>query len=696
MEESAKNISSKFNIKDILICLGIFLFAFFLRLIYVYQYQDNPFFDSPVIDALTNYLFAVRGAEGDWLVKGEVVGRGPVYVYFLAFLFKLFGTGFMKARIAQMALGSVNCILLYFLGKKIFSRSVGIISALICSAYGVLIYFDAEFLYVGLAIFLNLLLIICLLNALEKPKLWKWVGCGVLLGLSLQTNATIMLFIPLVFAWLFFSVEPAENENSADDKPLFVSNKKRFKKALGIYLLIVLGLGLVMLPFTLRNYFMGGDLVMVGTAAGINLHIGNNPNADGKSVNVPTRDFSYSNQWYDNTLIAAQKGAERQLGRELLPSEASNYWIKKSLGFIITHPGTTLYLMFRKFFYFFNAYEIPENQSIYFFRIWSPLLKILVFNNFLLVFPFGIICPLALLGIMVTVKKKNKEVLLLLTFIAAFLFLMMIFFVCSRYRAIAVPVFIIFAAVAVDWYIRMLKQRDFKTALRSLMPLFCFYLFSNAAIFEAREDDDSRWFLNLGTAYRYKEEDAKAIKSYQAAKKVNPRNPDSYYNLGVIYLEKGEYDKAIEEFQGSIKLDEHDSAAYSNIGIALFRQNKIGQAIASFEKALNIDPADVGVSVNLAAAYIQKGDFIKAEQVLDQALKRAPDFAPIHFHLGILFENTGKLNLAEKGYLKAAELRPEYFQAYFSLYKLYEKTGQPDKADKFKKKALGEFSQEIK
>lgn len=688
MEEVKQQIN-KSKLTNLIICLCIFFFAFFLRLIYLYQYKNNPFFDSPVIDALTNYLFAVRGAEGDWLVKGVVVGRGPVYVYFLAFLFRIFGTGFTGVRIGQMALGSINCILVYFLGKKIFTRSVGIISAFICSMYGVLIYFDAEFLYVGLAIFLNLLLLLALLHSIDKPRIWKWIGCGILLGASLQTNATIMLFFPLLFVWLFLSADKNKQEEASSNI------KKRFKKVIGTFLLIVLGLSLVMLPFTLRNYFMGGDLVMIGSAVGINLHIGNNPNADGKSVNVPTRDFSYSTQWYDNTLISAKKGAEREMGREVLPSEASNYWIRKSLGFMLTHPGTTLYLMSRKFFYFFNAYEIPENQSIYFFRIWSPLLKILVFHNNILAFPFGVICPLALLGIALSLKR-NKEVKLLLIYMLAFLMLMMIFFVCSRYRAIVIPIFVIFAAVTLDWYIKQIRDRKFIVLFSSFIPLLFFYVFSNANIFEVREDDQSRWFLNLGTAYRNKGQNERAIKSYLAAKKVNPHNPDAVYNLGVLYMEKKEYQNAIEEFRNSINMDEYDSAAYCNVGIALLRQNKLDEAISSFESALSIDPADLGAAANLGAALITKGDYPAALRVLENGLKRDPDFPSLHLHLGILFEGTGEFADAEGAYLRAIKVNPEYIQAHYSLSQLYNKMGLPDKAKQARIRAMEIFSEELR
>lgn len=687
--ENQKIQKNKSKYIDLIICLGIFIFAFFLRLIYLYEYKNNPFFDSPVIDALTNYLFALSAAQGDWLAKGVVVGRGPVYVYFLAFLFKIFGTGFTNVRVGQMALGAVNCILVYFLGKKIFSRWVGVISAFICSMYGVLIYFDAEFLYVGLAIFINILLILSLLNSIDKPKVWKWIGCGILLGASLQTNAIIILFFPWLFIWLFLSADKKKQEEETSIK------KSRLRKAIGTFCLIAIGVSLVMLPFTLRNYFMGGDMVMIGSAVGINLHIGNNPNADGKSVNVPTRDFSYSKQWSDNTLIAAKKGAEREMGRELLPSEASSYWIRKSLGFMLTNPLTTVSLFIRKFYYFFNAYEIAENQSIYFFRFWSPLLKILVFHNNILAFPFGIICPLALWGIAVC-SKRDKSVMLLLIYLAAFLMLMMIFFVCSRYRAIAVPVFVIFAAVALDWYAKQIKERKFKVVLSSFIPLFFLYVFSNATVFDIREEDESRWFLNLGTAYRNKGQNEKAIKSFKSAEKVNPRNPDVVYNLGVLYLEKGEYQKALEEFRKSIAIDEHDSAAYSNVGIVLMKQEKIDEAIASFQSALTLDPADVTAMSNLGAALIRKGDYPAALLVLKKGLERDQNFPALHLHLGILFEQTGKYADAEQAYISAIKNEPEYIQAYLGLSKLYDRIGLSDKAEWARTKAMYMVSDKLK
>ncbi|MFH2138124.1 MAG: tetratricopeptide repeat protein [Candidatus Omnitrophota bacterium] len=674
--QNAEQQKTKFKHTDLIISIGIFFFAYFLRMVYLHQYKNNPFFDSPVIDALTNYLFAVRASAGDWFVKGEVVGRGPVYVYFLAFLFKIFGTGFSAARVAQMVLGSVNCILVYFLGKKIFRRSVGVISALICSAYGVLIYFDAEFLYVGLSIFLNLLLLLSLLNTIEKPKIWKWVGCGMLLGGCLQTNATVILFIPLLFVWIFLFIDKKEKKEKEAEPE---SRKLRFKKAVCIFLIVVLGIGIIVLPFTLRNYLMGGDLVMIGSAIGINLHIGNNPEADGKSVAVPTRDFSYDSKWYDNVLTSALKAAERDVGRELLPSEVSNYWMMKSLGFIITHPIATLGLAARKIFYFFNAYEIAENQSIYFYRIWSPLLKILVFHNKVLAFPFGIICPLALLGIAVSLKR-DKATMLLIIFIGAYLILMVIFFVCSRYRASVIPYFIIFAVSALEWYRQQIIERKFKLILFSFIPLLWFFVFCNATIFEVRQEDNSRWFLNMGTAYRNKGQNEKALKSFKAAQKVNPHNPDAMYNLGVLYLEKGEYEKAIEEFKNSINMDKDDSAAYSNMGLALFKQNKLEEAVSSFESALRIDPADVGAAANLGAAFIAKGDFPAALRVLKNGLAKDSKFPPLYLHLGILFENTGKFADAEKAYLTAIKFNQKYFQAHYNLYELYDKMGLAEQA----------------
>ena len=162
MKSQQKDKKASFG-KDAFLILVIFFSGLFLRLLYIHQYQNSPFFTSPVIDALSHYIYALRLVSGDWLARGVVAPRAPVYVIFLAVVFKMVGTGYIAARVVQMIFGAFNCVFIYFLGKKVFGRVTGLIAAFICTVYGVFIYFDAEFLSVGLTVFLNLLLLLLLL-----------------------------------------------------------------------------------------------------------------------------------------------------------------------------------------------------------------------------------------------------------------------------------------------------------------------------------------------------------------------------------------------------------------------------------------------------------------------------------------------------------------------------------------------------
>ncbi len=652
--------------KDILWIGAIFLLAFFLRLIYLYQFKQNPFYDSPVIDALSHYLFAKRIAAGDWMIKGVVTPRVPLYVYFLAIIFKFLGSGFTAARVVQMFLGAFNCILVYCLGKKVFSRNVGIISACICSVYGVFIYFDAQLLNVGLSLFFNIGLLLALLYTIDKPKMSKWLGCGVIFSLALQISANAILFFPLMLIWIYIY-----NKKHSIGSKIF-----KYGRFLTL-VITTIGVVLILTPFALRNVMQGGDFVLLSSTGGINLYIGNNAHADGKTAIPPSRDYSYRG-WKDNVWVSSIKVAERIQGRKMKPSEVSDFWTSRAVQFVVSNPLTWVKLLVRKCYYFFNAYEIPENQSIYFFKIWSPLLQMLVFSRGFISFPFGIICPLALLGIAVSFKK-DKSVILLNLFILSQFLLMIIFFVVSRYRIAVVPIFIIFASYAIVWLFGKIKRKNYKIFSLSLIFLFMMFVFVNSRLFDVDEDNKSRWLFNLGNAFSYKGQTQKALKSFISAQKLDPANLDAVYNQGVLYLEGRQYDKAIAKFQETIEIDPDDSAAYSNIGIALARGNKIDAAMQYYSKALEIDPEDVATMTNMGAAYIAKKQFVEALEILQKAVTIDDSFSPAFNHLGVVYEKLERFDDANKCYLKAIELNGEYLEAYYNLAGFYKRKGMKDK-----------------
>ena len=709
-----KKTKTLFSIFDFISISIIFIIALFLRLVYLKQYQHCPFFDSPVIDALSHYIFAKKMAAGDWLLKGFVTPRVPLYIYFLAGLFRLFGNGFFVAKVIQVVLGSINCLLVYFLGKKLFKQKVGLISGVVCAFYGVLIYFDAEFLSVVLTIFLNLILLFVIFNTLEKPKTWKWLISGIFFGICLQTSPNIILFLPLFCVYIYWcsnsqkqlensdclqtqainkqisvvnqteiSIEQKIKQNEPSDSGLQVEPidkvikisklNKRFifnKKALKPLVFLCLGAFLSILPLSLRNLIKGGEFVMLSSTVGINLYIGNNSLADGMTAAPPSRDFSYDG-WKDNVWVSSIKVARAVTGKDLNNSQISNYWLLKTGQFIVQHPIDFISLVMRKIYYLFNGYEIPENQSIYFFRLWSSLLAVLVFSNSFMSFPFGIIAPLALLGIFISWDKNNKNLMVMNCLILANLMVMVIFFVVSRYRAVLIPYFVIYAAYAGVWLFDKLSKNKIKSFLKYSAGFVILFIFCNSNLFNVTKDDKSRWFFNLGNAFRYQGQKIKAIKSYEQAYKINPDNLDVLYNIGVLHLENKHFNSAIKIFKQVLAKDSKDSAAYNNIGFALFKQGNYGQAIEYYNKALKLDPNDLGVMINLGSAYALLGRYDQAMSIFSQVIEIDPQFFSVYNHRAVAYELMGYKLLAEKDYLKAIELNSEYFEAYFNLAFLY-------------------------
>ena len=138
----------------------------------------------------------------------------------------------------QAVLGSVNCVLIYFLGRRLFSSAVGFAAAGLAAIYGPLIFFDAEFLPSVLAVFLDLLLLLSLLWATSGGYLRRLVP-GLLFGLAALCVANILLFLPFALGWL-----------------LWQDANLPWKQRLLRTVPLLLGALLVIAPVSLRNYLV--------------------------------------------------------------------------------------------------------------------------------------------------------------------------------------------------------------------------------------------------------------------------------------------------------------------------------------------------------------------------------------------------------------------------------------------------------
>ncbi|MDB4983700.1 MAG: Tetratricopeptide 2 repeat protein, partial [Myxococcales bacterium] len=103
-----------------LFCLVMAAFA--LRLVYLAEISDTPFFrvlvgDSVVYDAWADEIRAD-------VVGKDVFYQAPLYPYFLAAVYAVLGHGAFVARVVQAALGAAACALVAGAGSRLFGRRV--------------------------------------------------------------------------------------------------------------------------------------------------------------------------------------------------------------------------------------------------------------------------------------------------------------------------------------------------------------------------------------------------------------------------------------------------------------------------------------------------------------------------------------------------------------------------------------------
>ncbi len=600
--------------------LIIFLFAFSWRILYIFIAKANdPLFFYPQMDPLYHHQMAISLLKGGWLAEGSFF-RAPLYPYFLALIYKIFGINLLIPRIVQAFIGSGSCLLIYLIGKRLFSKKVGLISSLIAGLYPLVLYFDGELLLTNLLIFLILLGFYILLQ--ERIFL-----SGLIFGFAAITRPNLLAFV--IFLPLYF----------------YLRKDKWLRKTA----ILFFGLILPIIPITIRNYIKDRDFVLIAWQGGINFYIGNNPKSDGITAVIPGTRGSWWGGFYD-----AKRIAEEELNRKLKPSQIDRYWFRKGIKFITKNPIPAFLLFLRKTYLFFGGYEISNNRDIYLFSQFTYL-KYLLFNLPFFQFPFGLLFPLSLIGIYFSIcRQKSVRItpyFLLYLFLITYSLSFIIFFATARYRMPLIPFLILFAVYAL---FELQKHLNFKLILIFLG----FYLFFNADLYkishpnlgqfyttiaiakkEAGElkeayrwtmkalKEDSLWVeaLNLlGVILNENGQTAEAEMVLKRSLQINPNLPETYHNLGNLYYRKGERDKAEDCYRKAIQLDPYAARSYNNLGNIYFEKGRLKEALMMYEKAFGLEPLYDGALFHSGLVYYYLGEKGKAFAIWKKVLEINP------------------------------------------------------------------------
>ena len=612
-----------------LLLIALFLFPLGLRLAYLHQMgHSSPFFDVPLVDARAYADQARSIAGGEWVGK-EAFWQPPLYPYFLAVLYRIFGENPYIPRLFQIVFGALSCVLVYVLGKRTFSRRVGVIAALIASLCGPLLYFEGELLPATLATLLNLLLLLSLLWAGRNPGVVRWMLPGAILGLSALTVANVLAFVPFVLVWMW--IQP--NTPSSESKVGFGTageRGRRTKRLLSAGSLL-LGTALVIAPVTIRNYVVSRDFVLISWNAGINFYIGNNPDYDRTLAIRP------GPEWAKLVGLPLDEGIVR-------PSEKSSFFFAKAWTFVRERPGAYLGLLARKLYLFWRGDEIKRNLDPYFSRRYSVLLSILLWKRGL-AFPFGLIAPLALVGMGLSLRHGRKYLLPLL-FSIAYVTSVVLFFVTARYRMPVLPVLILFGAFALCRMGRYLEEREYRKLGPPALAALALLLASN-----------------LGMSPMHMEGDA-----------------ETYYYLSQIYAEKGMYAKVTSQAREALRLDPDHVEARFNLGAAYAKLRRYDDAVVEYEKLLRIAPQRLVVQHNLANIYFEMGRLDEAAELYERLIRIRPDRAKYHYGLAGVYKRKDLEAEATAEYERTVQLDPRHVDAHYNLAFSYGAQGRHEDA----------------
>jgi len=563
----------------------VFLLALVVRLVYLYEIRGNPFFENLTLDQASYDRWAQRIAAGDWLGT-DIFYQDPLYPYFLGVLYRIFGRDLFWVRAVQMLIGSLTCVLIFILGHSFFGKRAALVAGIFAAVYKPFFYFDAMILKTFLGVFLLCLFLVVLIVARPRRSLLAWVAAGLVLGLLALVRANALALVIGAPAWLFLVEREGETRN---------------------YKLIatagfIVGLLLVVIPVSARNYIVGKDFALVTSQAGQNFYIGNNPVNTSGRYQPPS--FIRPNPRYEEEDFRVR--AEIALGRSLRPSEVSNYWFVEAFHFVEQEPAKWLKLTAKKFWRFWNWYEVPDNQNFYFFSNYSLLQRLPLPT-------FRLAAALGLTGMLLLLPWWKRLFPLYMT-VVLYSMTVIAFYIFARYRLPVVPVLILFGSFFVCEAAAKATEKKWKWMGAGAGVFLGLFLLIGTHVDKIEYYTDSaNAYCRLGAVYESQGDDPSALIAYRRATEVMPHYWASHYGLAQIYSRMGEVDMALEKYHYARAYNLGNPDICARIAFLYYQKGDIEQSIQYYETAANLKPDWNKPHFWLATLYEQRGDMAKAE-----------------------------------------------------------------------------------
>ncbi len=607
--------------------------ALIVRVAYILDYRPSVLFDHPAgPDVMEYHEWALEILSGKW-IWDSVPFHAPLYPYLLAALLWL-GAGKMLIARCQ---GLSALVGMAAMGRAVggrFGTAPMLAMAAIWALYLPLAYYETEFFAEGLAALLHALVLAIWMGGRDRCGMWRCAAMGLLLGLSIITHPTSLLFTAFMAVWI--GIERLAMEVERLRTPVVPGGPEPHPLRLIGPPLVLAGLAaLVVVPVSVYNSKLAGEPLLVQTHQGLNFYIGNGPGADGTAHVRPGPEWDRL-----LALPTIKDGILTTAGREA--SYKRHTWEH-----IHADRVAWLGLLGRKLLLAVHGREVIASAPV------EALTPDVVMARAVGWPWFGVVGALAMVGIVATLAGwwmpvvpdplvertparwrwlvRLRPILPLVALIGAYIASQVVFVASGRYRVPMMPAIFALAGIGVATLIVQARMGRRGPLVASVVVAVMTLGVSLLPVVPDSIHKRAEGHLVRANAFKLAGDEASMLRELESAVAAWPEYSAAWAMLGQELDASGADPDRIKECHlNAVRSDPESAHAHRQLGLFLQRSGDAERGAAALDRAAAISPEDLDLRLELGKALIESGRPAPAAAHFRHTIDRWPDkYTPI-------------------------------------------------------------------